>query len=701
MVDCSAVRRERRLTFSPAYRAAYDACDTVLITNAPDRLYQMRGGLRVADALHAGKRIVITENPMCQLLMAQHERTALVAEHDPQRVADRLRQSCGGGFEVDEPTYEAMRRLTLDEPKLRWMLDAAADPTAARHSVFARDQARIEHDVEQLLGRQLRAVLLERPPARASQPAPWGLLQPLTAGAPISHGWRLADLGGVVEGGVELTLGHDDGHERRVLLCRNDGQPRGIVFTERCDLFIVNDAREQAPTDEGLAQAVAALAHVLAANERRDEHRSLLDALLPHAQRSQQRRDASGPDERESKLAGRLFEVLARNEVDLADPVYRATFTPLHVDRLAARDAQLAERLGALPSPATTRILLVNATLGLPLYPSIVDFFASLQRAHPAVRVTSASYFDIVEFHAEVARKGLAIAAPADVMRWSAAELNRFDLVVFVGPSAAMARVMTVPGLRARLVLIDMGFYHQLLDVDREGFLSGRDVVALRERQVNAVVAYSCQPEGKVVKDLAGTFQPALFTWRWFDYIPIGFRYCRYYGRNRTAFDVALLGTNARDYAQIDPRRYRGLRFLFLGRAEGVPEIARLREELGVRVIAPVDQDTYARLLALCRCVLMPIASPNVRNVFMSVVDTLATGRLLVTSPHEGLARLQRAQVPAVFAERTPAALHRAIDGALSDPARLADLQERALAFAAEHLDIYRLLWTVLDEQVR
>ena len=35
LVDCAAVRRERQLTFSADYRAAYDACDTVLITNAP------------------------------------------------------------------------------------------------------------------------------------------------------------------------------------------------------------------------------------------------------------------------------------------------------------------------------------------------------------------------------------------------------------------------------------------------------------------------------------------------------------------------------------------------------------------------------------------------------------------------------------------------------------------------------------------
>ena len=700
MVDCSIVRHEKRIGFSPAYRAAYDACDIVLITNAPDRLYQMRGGLRVADALHAGKHIVVTENPMCQLLMAQHERTCLVAEHDAGSVAERLHRIGGGRFHVDPAVYDAVRRLTVDEHKLRFMLGAASDPDAARRSVFFRDAKRIERDVEQLLGRQLRAVLLERPPSRDRQPPPWPLLQPLTEGSEISHGWSLRGLGGVVEGGVELTVGDAQGHERRILVCRNDGQPRGIVFTDRFDLFVINDARNREATDEGLAQAVATVAHLLAANERDPRHDAVIAALVTHAQRSQ-KRDSAGPDEVESRLAGRLFEVLARNDVDLSDPVYRATFTPLHVDRLAAREERLAQHMAEIPTPATRRILLVNATLGLPLYPSIVDFFAHLKRAQPAVDVTSASYFDIVEFQDGVARKGLAVAPISAVMTWGVGELNRFDLIVFVGPSAAMARLMALDGLRARLVLIDLGFYHQLLETNREGFLNGGDVVGTRAAQVNRVAGYSCQPEEKVVKDLRGSFQSDLFAWRWLDYIPIGFSYSRYYGRNRTAFDVALLGTNARDYAQIDPRHYRGLRFLFLGRAEGVPAIERLRQELGVRVIESVDQDTYARLLALCRCVVMPMASENVKNVFMSVVDTLASGRALVTSRHQGLARLERAGVPAAFAERNPSSLYRAVDSTLSDEARLAEIQERSLAFAAEHLDIYRMLWTILEEQVR
>jgi hypothetical protein len=139
-VDCSAVRSQRQLSFSPHYRAAFDACDTVVIATLGDKMFQMRGGVRLADALYARKHIVITENPLCQLLMAQHERTCLVATHDPDDVAAQLTRICDGGFHVDTDTYEQIRQLTAEESKLPWMLRAAADPDSARRSVFARER---------------------------------------------------------------------------------------------------------------------------------------------------------------------------------------------------------------------------------------------------------------------------------------------------------------------------------------------------------------------------------------------------------------------------------------------------------------------------------------------------------------------------------------------------------------------------------
>lgn len=143
-VDCSTVRRDRQLSFSAQYRAAYEACDTVLIATAADKMFQMRGGVRLADALQARKHIVMTENPLCQLVMGQHEQTCLVAPHDAAAVSEQLTRICDGGFQVVESTYDAVRQLTAEENKLPWMLEAVADPATARRSVFARGQDLLE-----------------------------------------------------------------------------------------------------------------------------------------------------------------------------------------------------------------------------------------------------------------------------------------------------------------------------------------------------------------------------------------------------------------------------------------------------------------------------------------------------------------------------------------------------------------------------
>lgn len=137
-VDCSPVKTTRQLSFSPEYRAAYAACDTVLIATTADKMFQLRGGVRFADALYARKHIVITENPMCQLLMAEHGRTCLVAEHRADAVAAQLMRIGGGDFQVVESLYEDIRQLTLDQAKLDWMVEAGRAPEVARRSVFAR-----------------------------------------------------------------------------------------------------------------------------------------------------------------------------------------------------------------------------------------------------------------------------------------------------------------------------------------------------------------------------------------------------------------------------------------------------------------------------------------------------------------------------------------------------------------------------------
>ncbi len=123
--------------------------------------------------------------------------------------------------------------------------------------------------------------------ASVSAPPPWELLRPLRVGTAVGHGWRVADLSGVEDGACVLTLRNGRGRVHRVHLCRNAGRPRGLVYTKRLDMVVMNGGRGDLPTEEGLAQAVAAVAHVLAANEGRRQHQHVVDRLVPHAQRLQ------------------------------------------------------------------------------------------------------------------------------------------------------------------------------------------------------------------------------------------------------------------------------------------------------------------------------------------------------------------------------------------------------------------------------
>lgn len=114
---------------------------------------------------------------------------------------------------------------------------------------------------------------------------PWSLLRPLTRGSMVAHGWRLADLSAVVDGACVLTLENQRGRSHRVHLCKNDGRPQGLVYTECLDLIVMNGGGGDLPTEEGLAQAVAEIAHLVAANEKDRHQQPLVVTLQPHAQR--------------------------------------------------------------------------------------------------------------------------------------------------------------------------------------------------------------------------------------------------------------------------------------------------------------------------------------------------------------------------------------------------------------------------------
>jgi hypothetical protein len=90
-----------------------------------------------------------------------------------------------------------------------------------------------------------------------------------------------------------VTLENERGRTHRVHVCRNDGSPQGLVYTSRLDLVVMNGGQGDLPTEEGLAQAVAALAHVVAANEAKMPA-GLFTDLLPHAERVQRFAAADG-----------------------------------------------------------------------------------------------------------------------------------------------------------------------------------------------------------------------------------------------------------------------------------------------------------------------------------------------------------------------------------------------------------------------
>ena len=121
----------------------------------------------------------------------------------------------------------------------------------------------------------------------------WDLLSPLAMGSAVTQGWRVSGLTGVANGSCVLTLENERGRSHRVHICRNDGRPQGVVYTKQFDLLVMNGGLGDLPTEEGFAQAVAEVAHVLAANEGRREVEPVTTALLSHAERIERFADAA------------------------------------------------------------------------------------------------------------------------------------------------------------------------------------------------------------------------------------------------------------------------------------------------------------------------------------------------------------------------------------------------------------------------
>lgn len=130
-----------------------------------------------------------------------------------------------------------------------------------------------------------RALFDAEAPSTLAAERPWALLRPLSTGSSVGHGWHVADLTGAANGSCVLTLENARGRSHRVHICRNDGSPQGLVYTTKFDLVVMNGGAGDLPTEEGFAQAVAEVAHVLAANERQGE--AIVPQLLAHNERVQ------------------------------------------------------------------------------------------------------------------------------------------------------------------------------------------------------------------------------------------------------------------------------------------------------------------------------------------------------------------------------------------------------------------------------
>jgi len=130
---------------------------------------------------------------------------------------------------------------------------------------------------------RIDVVLDGGPPLTLAAEQPWELLRPLSLGSAVAHGWHVSALSGSANGSCVLTLQNDRGRSHRVHICRNDGNPQGLVFTKEFDLVVMNGGAGDLPTEEGFAQAVGQVAHVLAGNERSGG--AIATSLLAHNER--------------------------------------------------------------------------------------------------------------------------------------------------------------------------------------------------------------------------------------------------------------------------------------------------------------------------------------------------------------------------------------------------------------------------------
>lgn len=362
--------------------------------------------------------------------------------------------------------------------------------------------------------------------------------------------------------------------------------------------------------------------------------------------------------------------------------------------------AKLDEFFAGLRADSPVKILLLNATKGVQYFPSIVDYFVALSKAVPSVQVTSSSYFEeTYEYGRGVREKGLKTLSIESLSACSVRQLNLLDFIVAVGPSSAFVELRAKKGLTAKLILMDLAFYHQL-----EQIKPGQQLTTVQfdsdAASENSVICYSCQPYAKVLKDLRNAgidTSEDRWSWRWFSYIPIGYRYRKYYRANRRLFDVAFLGANNRDYEALDKESLRGKKILFIGASQYTETLRESFADLDITYLEKVEEDTYFRLLSTCRCIVLPYQDWR-KNCFLSVLDALAMGIPLLVSEHEGIQRLKDRGAPFVLftAENFGTLLERTI----GDGERWEERHRASMDFCERELDIRRILMRLTAEEL-
>jgi hypothetical protein len=116
--------------------------------------------------------------------------------------------------------------------------------------------------------------------------APWWLLFPLQAGAPVGKGWRLTALSPIEQGAAVATLDHRDGRSVEVHLCARRGSALGPAASRHFDLVVMDGRSGDGPTDEDLGRVVQGLARRVRHNERRnDADLGAMARVLPQDER--------------------------------------------------------------------------------------------------------------------------------------------------------------------------------------------------------------------------------------------------------------------------------------------------------------------------------------------------------------------------------------------------------------------------------